>query len=98
MVAPPGGQFLGDPPFEGLAEPNLRDAGEVDDPAAAVAEHGGVPEVLALLVLRRRPRSQHRMLQVLGQHPVRSSRETWLKPTMVNTWMPSSRRQKTRSW
>jgi hypothetical protein len=70
VVAAPGGQFLGDPAFEGLAEPGLRDAGEVDDPAAAVAEHDGVPDVLALLVLGRCPGSQHRLLQVVGQRPV----------------------------
>ena len=38
--------------------------------AAAMTEHGGVPDVLALLVLRRCPRSQHRLLQIPGQRPV----------------------------
>ena len=70
MVAPAGRQFLGDPLLDRLAEPGLGDAGEVDDPAAAVAEHGGVPDVLALLVFRRRPRQQHRLLQVPQQCPV----------------------------
>ena len=70
VVTSPGGQFLGDPLFDGLAEPGLGDAGEVDDPAAAVAEHGGVPDVLALLVFRRGSRPQDRLLQVPRQRPL----------------------------
>ena len=70
VVAPAGGQFLGHPPLDGLAEPGLGDPGEVDDAAAAVTEYGGVPHVLALLFLRRRLRLPDRLLQILHQRPV----------------------------
>jgi len=64
VITSAGGQLLGDPAFGGLAEPGLGDAGEINDPAAAVPKDGGVPDVPALLLIWGGARPQDCLLQV----------------------------------